>query len=414
MAWQDRVQQGSYISPSGVIFNFHSEDVSLEISNKTTAFETPNGKGTYVQWLGKTGKRLPLNCFFNGADHDIVANQFLEALTEEGIGILFHPFYGTFDVVPFGSIKRNDSLVSEANQTSFEVTFYETTGSVYLSPQRNAAQELAVAIVAYSQNSAQKFGDELKFKSVSEKFTFKSAFQAVLKTTKSTFEKITRAQDAVNKDFNNIYNSINDGIDLLIADPIALAKQTNILLQTPSRMNQSIQLRIDGYKQMISGIVNAPNSIKVAGFNNNPNNEFQTSDLYASGSLVAMIQSVSQSKFETKPEALLVAEEVISQFDQINAWREANYSSLGLVDTGAMYQALQNAVALTAGFLVQLSFSLKEERVIVLGRNRTMIDLVAELYGSVDENLDFFINTNNLSGDEYLELKKGREIVYFV
>jgi len=49
-----------------------------------------------------------------------------------------------------------------------------------------------------------------------------------------------------------------------------------------------------------------------------------------------------------------------------------------------------------------------------LSRDRTIIDLVGELYGNIDDELDFFINSNNLSGNEILELPKGKEIVYYV
>jgi len=71
-------------------------------------------------------------------------------------------------------------------------------------------------------------------------------------------------------------------------------------------------------------------------------------------------------------------------------------------------------VALTAGFLVEISFNLKQERRIILTRNRSIIDLVAELYGTVDDQLDFLISSNDLSGSEILEVPKGREIVYYV
>ncbi len=53
------------------------------------------------------------------------------------------------------------------------------------------------------------------------------------------------------------------------------------------------------------------------------------------------------------------------------------------------------------------------ERSIVLDRDRTILDLCAELYDEVDEKLDLIIDTNNLSGDEVFELKAGRRIVYY-
>ena len=75
---------------------------------------------------------------------------------------------------------------------------------------------------------------------------------------------------------------------------------------------------------------------------------------------------------------------------------------------------LRRFVAIAAGFLVEISFTLKQEFRITLDRPRTIIDLAAELYGEVDGQLDFLISSNNLTGSEILDLPRGREIVYYV
>jgi hypothetical protein len=87
--------------------------------------------------------------------------------------------------------------------------------------------------------------------------------------------------------------------------------------------------------------------------------------------------------------------------------------SEGQLDTGESYQALQAIVATTLGYLVQTSLGLKAERRIVLDRDRTIIDLSAEVYRAVDEKLDLIITSNDLTGDQILELKGGTEIAYY-
>ena len=124
--------------------------------------------------------------------------------------------------------------------------------------------------------------------------------------------------------------------------------------------------------------------------------------------------SVVNNRFNTKSEAIEAADALLTQFQDVTDWRDNNFESLAEVDTGEAYQKLQEAVALTAGFLVEISFTLKQERRIVLDRARTIIDLAAELYGSVDDQLDFLINSNSLTGSEILELPRGREIAYYV
>ena len=49
----------------------------------------------------------------------------------------------------------------------------------------------------------------------------------------------------------------------------------------------------------------------------------------------------------------------------------------------------------------------------MLDRNRTILDIAAELYGAVDERLDQLIATNNLTGSQITELARGTRIKYY-
>lgn len=69
---------------------------------------------------------------------------------------------------------------------------------------------------------------------------------------------------------------------------------------------------------------------------------------------------------------------------------------------------------MAAGMVVSQSFTLKQERALVLSRDRGLVELVAELYGTIDAELDFFISSNNLSGSDILSIPKGRTVVYYI
>ena len=165
---------------------------------------------------------------------------------------------------------------------------------------------------------------------------------------------------------------------------------------------------------MLASVIGSDGEPATPGTDSRPSNRFHTQDLYVTSYVSAAALSTVNNTFETKTGALSAALEVIEQFDAAVAWRDVNFESLGQVDTGGAYQPLQEAVALCAGFLVSISFTLRQERRIVLDRARTIVDLSAELYGAVDSELDFLINSNNLTGSEILELPAGREIVYYV
>lgn len=414
MAWNDRIREAAYTSPGGTRLTFGYENVRKAVDKKTTGFEFPDADGTFVQDLGRSGRRYPLRVFFWGDDYDQEAEAFEAALLERGTGKLEHPIYGTVDVVPFGTITRRDDLKTSANQAVVEVTFWETIGLIYPAAQVDPASSVLSAVEEYNAAASEEFNDVTSLGSAVEQATFKNSYQALLDTASSGLQAIADVQDDVRSQFDAIVDSINQGIDILVAQPLTLAFQTTQLIQSPARALANIEARLDAYGNLATSIISGDGAVSMPGNDSRNSNEFHTNDLYASTYVTASVVSVVNNQFITKTEALQAAEVVLTQLEDVTNWRDENFQSLGEVDTGAGYQKLQEAVALTAGFLVEISFSLKQERSIVLDRNRTIVDLAAELYGSVDDQLDFLINSNDLSGSEILELPKGREIVYYV
>ncbi len=408
MPWNERIREAAYTSPSGTRLLFGYENVGKSVDKKTAAFDFPDANGTFIQDLGHTGRKYPLRVFFWGNDYDQEADAFEAALLEAGTGKLEHPIYGVIDVVPFGSIKRRDDLKTAANQAVIEVTFWETTDVVYPTSQTDPASAVLSSVSEYNDAAATEFEEVTDLDSATEQATFKNTYTSLLDGAKAGLQAVADTQADVQKQFDAVNDSINNGIDILVEQPLTLAFQTAIMLQAPARALTSIEARLSAYGDLASSIFSGDGAVKETP------NDFHTNDLYASTYVTGSILSVVNNRFETKTDALAAAEVVLEQFANVAAWRDDNYQALGGVDTGSAYQQLQEAVALTAGFLVEISFTLKQERSIVLTRPRTIIDLVAELYGSIDDQLDFFIDTNNLTGSEILEVPRGREVVYYV
>jgi hypothetical protein len=414
LTWEDRLKTAAYTSPNGQRVSFDYEDVSKSFDKKTAAFNFPDADGTYIQDLGHSGRRYPLRVIFWGSDYDLASNEFEVLLQQKGQGKLEHPIYGTIDVVPFGTITRRDDLKTAANQAIIQVTFWETTGVIYPASNLDPASSILAALDEFNASASETFENALSLDSSIERVTAKNQILAVVDQISDTMQPIIDLQDDVRSQFNAIEDSINRSIDVLIGEPLTLAFQTVQLIQSPARAVSAIADRLTAYGSLTDSIVNSVNSIVSPGNDSTNSNTFHIADLNASSYVTGSVLSTVNNTFETKTDAINAADVVFSQFDEVVEWREANFNSLLQVDTGESYQKLQEAVALTAGFLIEISFSLKQERTIVLDRNRTIIDLSAEIYGQVDEQLDFLIDTNNLTGSEILELPRGREIVYYI
>lgn len=410
MAWQDRLREAAYTSPEGTRTVFGYENVRQAVDKKTAGFEFPDAEGTFVQDNGRSGRRYPLRVFFWGSNYDLEAQAFEDTLLERGTGKLEHPIYGTVDVVPFGTITRRDDLKTGSNQAIIEVTFWATIGLIYPAVQADPASAVLTAVSDYNTAVAEEFEASTSLDSAVERASFKNTYQAALDATRSGLQAIADTQDDVRRQFDAIADSLDVGLDTLVGTPLTLALQTVQLIQSPARALTNIVARLSKYQDLATALISGDGAVVEPG----QSNRFHGKDLFASTYVSGSVVSVINNQFSTKVEALEAAEAVLAQLDAVVTWRDDSFATLEEVDTGGAYQQLQEAVALTAGFLVEISFSLLQERRIVLDRARTIIDLAAELYGSVDDRLDFLINSNALTGSEILEIPKGREIVYYV
>lgn len=417
--WRDRIKEGAYTSPGGTRIIFDFEDVSRETEKWTTAFAFRGVRDEYVQDNGHGSRKYPLRCIFSGDDCDRLATAFEAALLETGIGRLEHPLYGTFDVVPFGTISRRDGLKDQANVSVVEVTFWTTTRAVYPSGDGDARSEILAALEGFDVAAAQQFAEYTRLQSRLEQANMKAKIRKMLRDISAALSGASSQVASVRREFQGYVDLINSGIDVLVGQPLLLAQQMINLTTAPARAIAGIRSRLEGYADLLQRLfqssrstssdraVSATQRVKVA-------NDFRATDLAAMSAVAGTVGSVLRHEFTTKPEAIAAAEEVIRQLDELTTWREERFEALGETDDGGSYQALQEAVALTAGFLVEVSFTLVPERSIVLERPRTALDVCAELYRTVEgDRLDFLITSNDLSGSEIFELPAGKEIFYY-
>lgn len=422
MAWTDRLREAAYTSPSGKRLTFTYENVRTTVDKRTSGFDFPDVDGTYVQDLGRSGRKYPLRIFFWGDDYDLEADAFDAALMERGAGTLEHPLYGNVTVVPFGTISRRDDLKTAANQAIMEIVFWETTNVIYPSAQGDPASMVLAAVAEYNNAVAEEFEEVTELDSAVSIANFKNRYSALVDGTRSNLQSIADVKEDVRRQFNAIVDSITTGLDVLVTQPRTLAAQTVLFIQSAARAIPNVQgldvsalassfttatPRLSAYDELARGVIDDVDQDVTS-------NAFHTSDLYTSTYVTGTIISVINNRFVTKSQAIEAADFILTLMSDVTDWRDGNFETLSEIDTGASYQKLQDAVALTAGFLVEISFSLKQERSVVIDRPRTIVDLTAELYGVVDSELDFLINSNDLSGIEILEMQKGREIVYYV
>jgi hypothetical protein len=434
--WRGRLREASYKAPNGKLIKFNYEEVSRKFEARGTIHEFPGLNQAYVQRTGIGSRKYPIRAYFNGPTCDVEAGYFEWALTMDGLGELNHPMYGTgLQVVPFGEVERRDDLVKQSNQVIVDVTFWTTTGVPYpfsgvdaKNEIREAAYNVDIEATQAFNNRFVAFPEELRGPMNGKTFAdwLKNIEQTMMGAYNAIADKRRQMQDGI--------NLINRTMDVLVGMPIMLAQQVLGLMKAPGEAFEAISDRLDCYKSMVDGIITdtmaqpaktlasahalAIKPIQLA-------NGFHSADLIVTGALNGLLLSTLDYEYKSKQEALDTAAELEAQFAKVNGWRDEQFAALsnpsvGLkslsasVDAGETFQKLYLARTQTMARLVEMSFSLYAERAIILDRPRSFIDLCAELYGDISlEKLNYFINTNNLGGDEFVEIPEGRRIVYY-
>jgi prophage DNA circulation protein len=475
--WEDRLQPAAYTPPSGVRITFDYEDIQYKFAHKTSVYEFPDADGSLVQDHGAGGRRFPKRIFFSGGDYDRQAEVFEAALAERGIGLLESPLYGTHNVIPVGDITRRDDLKRQANQAVFEVVFFATIGVAYPTEQDDPASAALTALELFGDAGAAEFASSLSADSVSEQQGILDTTNDLLADVSDQLGKIAAVQEVVSDQFQEVESTINAAIDTLVAEPLDLAVATQQLIQLPGTAMANIGDRLDAYGNLAGNIFNATDSVSEpggpgglgpqiesrTGVGNDAQepNKFHTRALFAtsylSGAVLSTIYTrtdkgsaiattgvnrrvadadrtgvvARDSAFSTAAQAVAAAEALLDQLAALIAWRDANYKNIsggnltaaeqadfisnpGNTDPAGSIRHLQDAVSLAAGFLLDLSFSLARAQRFTLQSPRSIVDLCAELYGNVDESLDFFIDSNDFTAEEIHEIPRGRSIVYYV
>jgi prophage DNA circulation protein len=411
MGWEERLKEAAYTPPSGARITFTFENVSRETDKKTTVFMFPDNDGAYIQDQGLGGRRYPLRVIFWGEDYDQDAQAFYSALEEEGGGILEHPVYGRKEVVPFGTIRQRDDLKTAANQAIIDVIFWESIFDLTFPTATTApTSAVAAAIEDFKSTAPAQFAEGLDIEASSERVGFIDKFSAGLAATKSALDTVAAASEDIKRQFDAAYDAIITNINDLVETPSQLASDTIDLMLLPGQAASLISDKLDAYSNLID---NFTSLVFAPSFDNQPENELISVELFANSAVAAIVVATTEAEFTAKPEAISAAEVTLENFAQVAAWGDAGRDALGVIDTGETYQAVLEAVSVSSGRLVEISFTLLQEKIFTLQRPRTPLDLVAELYGELDDKLDFLISSNNLVGTEILEVPIGREIRYY-
>ena len=463
MAWQDKTLEAKYTSPSGNEIIFLYEEVSRETNLKTGIFEFPDRDGAHVQHQGAGAKSFPLTCIFSGSDCMDQANAFEEALLERDVAELQHPVYGTVKVIPTGNIKRVDNLVSALNESRVIVTFTETiTGDLVLM-ETVSLDEIEEIYDEVMESAAEDFAENVSIDTVADELTLQSMLNTQLQTINDNIAPIVETNASALSKFKEMVSelktAINDlkskiaaiknaigKVESFVVKAMNAARMVLNIMKLPSKIIVNITEKIKGYSQLVTAIVNQ--------FKNDPfgtkniANAFHSTNLVLTGCVASIAlgaaHSTAQSATSTdktkinrtpsiapppplggvvantnesnvsREESTQIINGLLSMLETTKSFQDSKIDNDIVIDANPnTYLLLNKLVYSCVQLIMNVSLSLPMRRTITLNQDRQIIELVCELYGSVDY-MDKFIADNDLSVDDLEVLPMGREVTYHV
>lgn len=438
MAWQDTSVQVKYTSPSGREFSFYYEnDLQTETDLKTATFTFPGRNGAYIQPLGRGGRRFPFSCTFYGANCIERADAFEAALCETGYGNLEYPTGQSYKVVPTGTIKKNNNLVTSANRSIVEITFAETiTDEKFPTDSVQSDDAIAEAESSFKEAAAAEFSYSLAINNTSEFLNTKAVLEEQEQVVQETLERVALANPESFPDFKAIKTALNrnirefvDDIENISESAKTIAIQICKLISLPAKAPVSALSKIESYASIAASL--AKNFVRVPIGLNNLKNQYAVTKLHLqslvisiSGATAALVNAdESDGGFASRESAVSAAIELAELLDRVQDYCDARIRAIQAIEnenpvstfaeTSEAYSAMQEAAYLSIAHILNHSFTLKMRHVIVLDRDRQVLELLAELYGSVDEHLDEFISDNRLNINEIALIPTGREVAYY-
>jgi hypothetical protein len=415
-------------SPNGTVFEGKWLGSPRSAEKRLGLFNYPGIIGTVVQDLGMTSWMWPMTVYFDGPDNDKVANKFGIAVLETGIWGVIHPVYG-FRGLQLISVTERNMPVDEGGYTAFELDFIEPIDPLTLKTAAEMSDQIGFQSDLVSISAADQFLANARLASASDQFSLESAINAVTGPINSILGPIAEASDRVFETQNAIQRGIQEVLTAGILQPLSLAGQIQQLVQNPLRAITDIKARLSAYADLASSLFGmTPEQPDNKGRNFAAVQELTLTSVMTSNALIANtkpetvgVPSVGglRSRKDVHETADDIAnshvvmtdemEEVQAVFEDEPIENQYISQSLTHFDTA---QLTGSALA----YLFVSSFDLNVERRLVLDRPRHTVKLAIDLYngpGEQDSNIDLFLESNDLHGDDIIRLPAGREVVFY-
>lgn len=400
MSWKDKIDNEKLriTTGEGSVFEPLWMNAQRELSFNVSEFEFPDVDGTLVARTTSKGKRYPLQIFFQGEDNIEQTDRFLEAAKDRRVWTLSHPLYGEKIVQPL-SIQVNEQSF---NVSQIQIQVVETITEDFPKTTQVPEDKIPNDVDATNELIAEGFAANADL-NISDQNSLKDTVNALF----------TQATGFINNDYFNAFNEAQSAINEATQKPLDAMRATQRVILAPVLFTENVRQRMMLLREQF-------NTLRLnLGFLNSRGKKFSFA-ANAATTLSAMALSTT-GVYANRREAVMAIEVLRDTFRQyltdLDTLQNTDAASQSyFVPDFVSLNQLSELIGYTVSNVLSILSQQRQERIVEIDKDSNVIELCHRFIGLdlEDNNLSEFMELNDIGISELLQLRKGRQIVYFV
>lgn len=385
MSWQERIKN-DFVITTGDGNSYYPlwRGATKELVFNTEGFDFVGVEGTYVAREQTQGTKFPLEFYFEGENHIDIAKAFEISSRNKNAWVISHPIWGEITCQPL-SLTFDSSAV---NITKVTGEVWESIEVKYPDYSYNERNQVDLKIIVMITEAWYINPSSLSESSKLSAFSLNDLIDINYSKLPATNEQAVKLKNQIRE--------VASAIEELLITPTRYMESFYSLLTFVIEVEDNIVSKINALRKCFNDCVSIGD---VSIFEPTAN------------AITSLACDVAiKNKYLKRGDIAEVSSIILEMYNNTNTFYEQN----GIVPNYELSLAMDFIVNITIGNLYQVGMEASQERSLFLEKDSNAIVLAHRFYGLSDNSLDRFIEENNISINEMLQVKKGRKLIWYV
>lgn len=410
MSWVDQIETGIVITTGdGKSYEPLYFNSPRSFDFNIAEFDFPHVEGTLVKRGQKKGTKYTLDFFFQGEEQLATALEFEQSSKDTRPWVISHPMHGTMSMQPVSLTFDNTGL----NTSKITASLIETITDDAPKITADAKEQILKSVENFSDTVTTISGESMTAPDTDDITGLTLEMLGIYDEAAPEVKSSIQANE-----YFNLFNKANGLLLDLIAEPTIALIAMNDVIMYPSLFELSVKQRIDIF---INQFTNLGDALEELITPSEKNNYQFTATALISGMVNSIVSPLDDNDYGNAVDVLDVIDSLVTTYNELVENLDTLQTDNGgdpdsFIPNYDINQALSSLVNYTVANLFQIALGAAQERIVYLEQDSNLILLTHRFYGLElnDETIDEFIRNNKIGLSEILQIKKGRQIKYYV